>query len=252
MDATQGGNAMNRKLVLVAFAMVGTFSAAVLAQGTVRVDLAKIRADLQEIKSGGYITQDDLSALMQQVRAAREGGITPEEREAIAAAVTSLASQVPAELIEKLKGDLGQLKIDVQKLVSDRVPDDVEAAAAKVRQDLRAIAEGGYITQGDVKQIASAFRSALADRQLTEEEVAAVQALINEKASAIPADLQDQLKGDVQTLKDTIQKYGQERHPRTRRDLGRDGGRGDRGHDLGRDNSSRDRGPDRGKNDRRR
>jgi hypothetical protein len=85
-----------------------------------------------------------------------------------------------------------------------RVSPEVKQAAAAVKADLQAIVSGGYITREDLKPLFEAARAAMSDREVTDEEKAALKAMADEVAAKIPAELSAQLKADVATLKELI------------------------------------------------
>lgn len=87
----------------------------------------------------------------------------------------------------------------------DGIDPAVKAAAQAVVTDLQAIKEGGYITSTDVDAIKSAIRDAIADKSVTPEEKAALQALVQQTAQKIPVELTTQLKADLDALSALLQ-----------------------------------------------
>lgn len=113
-----------------------------------------------------------------------------------------------AKLPEDVKGQVKARVDEIKKKIAAKVPEEIKQAAAAVKSDLEAIKSGGYVTKEDLKPLAAAVKAALADRELTDEEKAALTEQAKAIAAKIPEELRNQLKADVETLKELI---GQQR-----------------------------------------
>lgn len=125
-------------------------------------------------------------------------------RNQIKAKLAELMAKLPDDVKAKVKAWVDEIK----KKIAAKVPEEIKQAAAAVKSDLEAIMSGGYVTKEDLEPLAAAVKAALADRELTDEEKAALTEQAKAIAGKIPEELRNQLKADVETLKELI---GQQR-----------------------------------------
>jgi hypothetical protein len=188
--------------MLTACLVLASMSVSVsLAQdSTLASDLAKLRSDLSALVKAGYITKEDVSAVLAQVREARaDRVVTDEERAAIQASVDALKAKVPQEVKDSISADVSTIRNDLSSLISSKVPAEVQEAAKAVVADLKAIRSGGYLSRDDLQVLKGQITSSLPGG-LSEEEKTAIQQSVQGLAAGIPSDLSAQLASDLAAL----------------------------------------------------